>query len=49
VVWAEDGTVVLFDVDGLVVVRSGDVTMVTRRESAAELKRLIGRLREGGG
>jgi hypothetical protein len=30
-----------------VVVRSGDVTLVTRRASASELKRLLGRLREG--
>jgi mannose-1-phosphate guanylyltransferase len=49
VVWAEDGRVVLFDVDDLVVVRSGDVTMVTRRSSAPELKSLVGRLRMGDG
>ncbi len=47
VVWAEEGTVVLFDVDDLVVVRSGDVTMVTRRSSAPDLKKLVARLRTG--
>ena len=47
VVWAEDGTVVLFDVDDLVVVRTADVTMVTRRSAAPDLKRLVGRLRVG--
>lgn len=47
VVWAEDGTIVLFDVEDLVVVRSGDVTMVTRRSSAPQLKKLVGRLRSG--
>ena len=48
VVWAEDGSVVLFDVDDLVVVRSGDVTMITRRSSAPDLKKLVGHLRAGG-
>jgi len=47
VVWAEEGTIVLFDVEDLVVVRSGDVTMVTRRSSAPQLKKLVGRLRSG--
>lgn len=47
VVWAEEGEVVLFDVDDLVVVRSGDVTMVTRRSSAPDLKKLVTRLRSG--
>jgi mannose-1-phosphate guanylyltransferase len=47
VVWAEEGEVVLFDVDDLVVVRSGSVTMVTRRTSAPELKKLLTRLRAG--
>jgi len=48
VVWAEDGSVVLFDVEDLVVVRSGDMTMVTRRSAAPDLKKLVGRLRSGG-
>jgi len=47
VVWAEEGEVVLFDVDDLVVVRSGNVTMVTRRSSAPDLKTLVTRLRSG--
>ena len=47
VVWAEEGEVVLFDVHDLVVVRSGSVTMVTRRSSAPELKKLVTRLRSG--
>lgn len=46
VVWAEDGPVVLFGVDGLVVARSGGVTLVTRRERASDLKELVGRLPE---
>lgn len=47
VVWAEDGRVVLYDVEDLIVVRSGDVTMVTRRSSAPALKTLISQLRTG--
>ena len=47
VVWAEDGTVVLFDVEDLVVVRTADVTLVTRRSAAPDLKKLVGRLRTG--
>jgi mannose-1-phosphate guanylyltransferase/mannose-6-phosphate isomerase len=47
VAWCEDGRVVLFDVEGLVVVRTADVTLVTRRESAHELKKLIARLATG--
>lgn len=44
VVWAEDGRVTLFGVDGLVVVRSGGETLVTRRELAPELKRALARI-----
>lgn len=44
VVWAEDGPVVLFGVDDLVVARSGGMTLVTRRDRAAALKDLLGRL-----
>lgn len=47
VVWVEDGRVVLFDVDDLIVVRTGDVTMVTRRSAAPDLKKLVSRLRSG--
>ncbi len=44
VVWAEDGPVVLFGVEGLVVAQSGGVTLVTSRERAGDLKELVGRL-----
>jgi len=44
VVWAEDGPIVLFGVDNLVVARSGGVTLVAPRERASELKELVNRL-----
>ena len=44
IVWAEDGPVVLFGVEGLVVVRTGDVTLVASRERAHELKQLLAEL-----
>jgi mannose-1-phosphate guanylyltransferase len=44
VVFAESGSVVLFGVDDLVVVRTGDVTLVLPRERAADLKTLLGAL-----
>ena len=44
IVWAEDGDVTLFGVEGLVVVRSGGHTLVTTREAAPNLKRLVGRI-----
>lgn len=44
VVWSEDGRVVLFGVRDLVVVRSGFETLVTTRDRAPELKRLLERL-----
>jgi hypothetical protein len=44
VLWAEDGTVVAFGVEGLVVVRTGGITLVTTTERAASLKSLLGRL-----
>jgi len=44
VVWAEDGRVVLFGVDDLVVVRSGGETLVTRRDLAPDLKRALAEL-----
>ncbi|TVR64399.1 MAG: mannose-1-phosphate guanyltransferase [Gemmatimonadales bacterium] len=47
VVWAEEGSVVLFGVDDLVVVRSGGITLVTRRDRAGELKRLLESLPPG--
>jgi len=39
--YAEQGAVVAFDVDDLIVVRTGEVTLVTRRERAADLKSLL--------
>ncbi|MEE9207956.1 MAG: mannose-1-phosphate guanylyltransferase [Gemmatimonadota bacterium] len=44
IVWSEDGRVVLFDVEGLVVVRSGDQTLVTSRGGAERLKELVDQL-----
>ncbi len=47
VVWAEDGAVVLWGVDDLVVVRSGDQTLVMPRDRAADLKELLAVLETG--
>lgn len=44
IVWAEGGRVTLFGVDGLVVVRSGEETLVMPRERADELRELLRRL-----
>jgi len=41
VVFAEGGPVVLFGVDDLVVVRTGEVTMVTSRDRSPQLKELL--------
>lgn len=49
VVWAEQGRVTLFGVSGLIVVRSGDETLVMSRERAAELKSLLRELEEDEG
>lgn len=49
IVWSEEGRVTLFGVTGLVVVRSGDETLVMSRERAAELKSLLVELKEGEG
>ncbi len=52
VVWAEDGPVVLFGMQDVVVVRSGGVTFVAPRERTPELKTLLeqlpDRIRKGG-
>lgn len=52
VVWAEDGPVVLFGVDDLVVVRTGGITVVARKDRSPDWKELVARLperlREGG-
>lgn len=42
--WAEDGPIVLFGVEGLVVVRARGVTMVTTRERAPALKEIVAAL-----
>ena len=46
VVWSEEDRLVLFGVDGLVVVQSGGRTLVTTREAAPDLKRLLRTLEE---
>ncbi|MSR22896.1 MAG: mannose-1-phosphate guanylyltransferase [Gemmatimonadetes bacterium] len=52
VAWAEDGPIVLFGVDDLVVVRSGNVVLVSSRARTSDLKWLLpqlpGRLRDPG-
>jgi mannose-1-phosphate guanylyltransferase len=42
--WAEDGPVVLFGVDDLVVVRASGITLVTHRSRSGDLKGLLARL-----
>jgi len=49
VVFAEAGSVVLFGADNLVVVRTGDTTLVLPRERAADLKSLLAELERGDG
>ncbi|MFW5904888.1 MAG: mannose-1-phosphate guanylyltransferase, partial [bacterium] len=44
IVYSEDKPVVLFGVDDLVVVRTGEVTLVTRRDRAPRLKELLDEL-----
>ena len=44
VVYSPEGTVVAYGVEDLVIVRSGDVTLVTRRELAPSLKELLDQL-----
>jgi mannose-1-phosphate guanylyltransferase len=44
IAWAEEGSVALFGVRDLVVVRAGDVTLVADRDRAPELKQLLDRL-----
>jgi mannose-1-phosphate guanylyltransferase len=45
--YADDGPIVAFGVDDLIVVRTAGVTFVTHRDRAPELKTLLGRLPEG--
>ena len=47
VAWGEEGPVVLWGVEGLVVVRAGGVTLVCPRERAADLKTLLAQLPAG--
>jgi mannose-1-phosphate guanylyltransferase len=44
IAWAEDGAIVLFGVENLVVVRTGGVTLVAARERTPELKSLLKQL-----
>lgn len=44
IIWAEDGAVVVFGADDLLVVRTEDVTLVAPRDRAADLKSLLERL-----
>jgi mannose-1-phosphate guanylyltransferase len=46
IVWSESGRVVMFGVDDLVVVRSGEETLVMRRDLAPDLKRALEQLEE---
>ncbi len=46
IAWAEEGTVVLFGADDLVVVRAHGITLVAPRERTAELKKLLEALPE---
>lgn len=46
IVWSESGRVVMFGVDDLVVVRSGDETLVMRRDLAPDLKKALEQLEE---
>jgi mannose-1-phosphate guanylyltransferase len=43
-VWADGGPVITFGLDQAVVVRAGSLVLVTTRERAADLKRLLARL-----
>mgnify|MGYP006202665935 CR=1 FL=1 len=44
--YADDGPIVAFGVDDLVIVRTAGVTFVARRDRAPELKNLLARLPE---
>jgi mannose-1-phosphate guanylyltransferase len=46
VVWADEGRVVVWGVNGLVVVRTGETTLVMPLERAPDLKTLLARLEE---
>ena len=44
IAWADDGSVVIFGADDLVVVRSGGITFVAPRDRTPDLKQLLSRL-----
>lgn len=44
VVWSDDGTTVVYGLEGAVVVRARGITLVTRADLAPELKKLLDRL-----
>jgi mannose-1-phosphate guanylyltransferase len=44
IAWSEQGGIVVYGVDDLVVVRTADVTFVTHRDRTAELKELLDRI-----
>jgi hypothetical protein len=47
IVWSEDGAIVTFGVDDLVIVRTEDVTFVTHRDRTSELKQMLDQLSPG--
>jgi mannose-1-phosphate guanylyltransferase len=46
IAWADDGSVVVYGADGLVVVRAHGITLVAPRERAPDLKKLLAQLPE---
>jgi hypothetical protein len=46
IAWADDGSIVVFGADNLVVVRSGGITFVAPRDRTPDLKQLLSRLPE---
>lgn len=44
IAWADDGSIVVFGADDLVVVRTGGITFVARRERTPDLKKLLAEL-----
>jgi mannose-1-phosphate guanylyltransferase len=47
-VWAEEGSVAVLGVEGLVVVRTGDAVLVMPKERSQEVREIVDRLREQG-
>ena len=44
IAWSDDGSIVVFGADDLVIVRTKGITFVARRDRTPELKRLLGQL-----